>query len=105
MPDPFDDVPLVDGHAHPPLRPDMAPQQPFARYFTEAHDPETIARHAPHTLFYRHALRELATFLGCDTTEAAVVAARDAAVSDGVDAYLRRLLADAHVEAVVLDDG
>jgi hypothetical protein len=100
----FDDLPLIDGHAHPVLPP-AAAREPFVRYFTEAGDPETIARHAPHTLFYRHALRELAAFLGCDATEDAVIRARELLISTGFDAYLRRLFADARVEAVLLDDG
>src|SRR5205823_1885537 len=70
--------------------------------FTEAHDPETIARHAPHTLFYRHAVRELAAFLGCEPSEEAVTAARAA---QPFAAYLRWLLADAGVEMLLLDDG
>ena len=99
---PFDDIPLIDNHAHPPLAmpPDMA--APFARFFTEAHDAVTMAQHAPHTLFYRQALRELAAFLGCEAAEEAVVAARAA---QPLGRYLRRLLADANVAAVLLDDG
>ena len=98
----FDDIPLIDNHAHPLLPPDVAAREPFARYFTEAHDGETVARHAPHTLFYRQALRELATFLGCSATEEETLAARAA---QPFEAYVRRLLADAGVEAVLLDDG
>jgi hypothetical protein len=98
----FDDVPLIDDHAHPMLPPETAAREVFARYFTEGHDAETVAGHAPHTLFYRHALRELGAFLGCDPTEEAVVAARAA---QPFDAWLRRLLADANVETVLLDDG
>ena len=98
----FDDIPLIDDHAHPMLPVETASREPFARYFTEGHDAETVARHAPHSLFYRQALRELAGFLGCEATEAAVVAARAA---EPLEVYLRRLLADAGVEAVLLDDG
>jgi uncharacterized protein len=99
---PLDDIPLIDNHAHPPLTPPAAARVPFARFFTEAQDAETIERHAPRTLFYRHALRELAGLLGCDATEEAVVAARTA---QPPEAYLGRLLADARVAAVLLDDG
>jgi uncharacterized protein len=98
----FDDVPIIDNHAHPMLPPETAAKEPFARYFTEGHDPELITNHVPHTLFYRHALRELAGFLGCEATEEAVVAAR---AGRPFDAYLSALLADAGVEAVLLDDG
>lgn len=99
---PFDDLPLIDGHAHPPLAAPPATPAEFVRFFTEAHDPVSLDRHAPQTLFYRSALRELAAFLGCEATAAAVVAARAA---DAPAAYLRRLLADAGVAAVLLDDG
>ncbi|MCL6650424.1 MAG: amidohydrolase family protein [Chloroflexi bacterium] len=98
----FDDIPLIDDHAHPLLPAEAAAREPFARYFTEAHDAETVARHAPHALFYRQALAELAEFLGCEPTEPAVVAARAALPPD---AYFRRLLEDAGVAAVLLDDG
>ncbi len=98
----LDDIPLIDGHAHPLLPPTAAVAQPFARFFTEAHDAETITRHAPHTLFYRWAVRELAGLLGCTATDEAVTAAR-AALPFGD--YLRRLLTDAGVTAVLVDDG
>lgn len=98
----FDSIPLIDGHAHPLLPPETAAHEPFARYFTEAHDAEVVSRQAPHTLFYRHAIRELAGFLGCAPREVAVVAARAARP---FPAYVRGLLADARVEAVLVDDG
>lgn len=102
MTDSFDDISLIDNHAHPMLPGDVAAREPFARYFTEGHDRETVERHAPQTLFYRQALRELAGLLGCEASEAAVVAARAAQAPDN---YLRRLLVDARVEGILLDDG
>ena len=102
MADGFDDIALIDNHAHPMLPLEVAAQQPFARYFTEAHDAETVGRHAPHSLFYRWALRALAGFLGCGPTEEEVVTARAARP---FDEYLRTLLTDAGVERVLLDDG
>jgi hypothetical protein len=88
---PFEHIPLVDNHAHPSLR---APDEPFARYFTEG------SRAQPDALFFRHAVRELAGLLGCQADEAAVVAAR------GADARLmRRLVEDARIETVLIDDG
>jgi hypothetical protein len=102
MADGFEDIPLIDNHAHPMLPAEAAAREPFARYFTEGHDGETVALHAPQTLFYRQALRDLAGFLGCEVSEAAVRAARDALP---LDVYLRRLLEDARVEGILLDDG
>src|SRR5437763_435863 len=58
------------------LPPETAAAEPFARYFTEGHDEETVARFAPETLFFRHAVRELAELLGCAPTTQAVLAAR-----------------------------
>ncbi|MGH2586181.1 MAG: amidohydrolase family protein, partial [Dehalococcoidia bacterium] len=98
----FLDVPIIDNHAHPMLPPEVAAREPFARYFIEGHDEETVTRHAPQTLFYRQALRELAGLLGCGVSGAEVLAARSARP---FDAYLRRLLSDAGVEGVLLDDG
>jgi hypothetical protein len=86
----FDDIPLVDNHAHPWLR---LPDEPYSRYFTEG----PVAR--PDTLFYRHALRELADFLGCSADESAVVAARDN------PEFVHRLAQDVRLEAVLVDDG
>jgi uncharacterized protein len=86
----FDDIRLVDNHAHPWLR---APDEPYSRYFTEG----PVAR--PDTLFYRHALRELAEFLGCPADESAVLAARKE------PDFLRRLVQDVRLEAVLVDDG
>jgi len=102
MTDSFDDIPLIDNHAHPMLPTEAAAREPFARYFTEGHDAETVAQHAPQTLFYRHALLELAGFLGCEASEEAVIAARGV---QPLDVYLRRLLVDARVDGILLDDG
>jgi hypothetical protein len=99
---PFADVPLIDGHAHPMLTPAAAAAQPFARFFTEAHDSKTIAHHAPHTLVFGELLRELAARLHCAPTEAAVLAARAEAP---LEQNLGELLADARLTAVLLDDG
>jgi hypothetical protein len=104
----FDDIPLIDGHAHPIFwpattsGPQGAPAIPFVRAFTEGHEARTIEHDARHTLLYRQVVRELAALLGCEANDEAVLAAR-AAVP--FQTYLRRLLESAHLEAVVLDDG
>lgn len=87
----LEDIPLVDNHAHPAVR---APDEPFARYFTEGPQPR------PDTLFYRHALRELAGLLECEPLESAVLAARQAHAG-----LMRRLVQDARIETVLIDDG
>ena len=58
------------------------------------------------TLYYRRLVRDLAAFFGCDPTLEAVVEARNAAVaSDGYTEYVRKLYADAGLEAIVFDFG
>lgn len=96
----FDDVALVDGHAHPPLVTTRG--MPFARFFSEAGDEEFLDRHARETLFYRRALRELAGLLDCSPDEHAVLAARGAL---GPEEFLRLLVRDANVGAILVDDG
>jgi predicted TIM-barrel fold metal-dependent hydrolase len=86
----FDEIQLVDNHAHPWLR---APDEPYNRFFTEGPAPQ------PDTLFYRHALRELSGLLGCAADEAPVVAAR----AEG--GFVRRLAGDARLQTILVDDG
>lgn len=58
------------------------------------------------TLYFRRLIRDLAGYFGCDPTLDAVVEARNAAVaSDGYTEYVRKLYADAGLEAVVFDFG
>ena len=86
----FEDIPLIDNHAHPWLR---APDEPYSRYFTEGPQAQ------PDTLFYRHALRELAGLLRCGPDEVSVVAARED------DGFVARLAHDARLETILVDDG
>jgi uncharacterized protein len=86
----FDDIPLVDNHAHPWLK---VPDEPYSRYFSEG----PVAQ--PDTLFYRHALRELADLLGCAADEASVMAARQER------GFVRRLAQDARLQTILVDDG
>jgi hypothetical protein len=60
------------------------------------------ARHVPETVFYRWALRELATVLGCAPTTAAVLAARGRM---SAEALAQRLLGEAHIAALLVDHG
>jgi uncharacterized protein len=77
---PFEDIALVDNHAHPWLR---QLDEPLSRYFTEA----AFAQQS--SLFYRHAMRELTAF----------------GVSRDDPSYARRLVEDANIDTVLLDDG
>src|SRR5258708_8419978 len=90
----FEDIAIVDNHAHLLLRASDVAARPFGAFFTEAPFP------VRETLFYRQALSSLAEFLGCAPDEASVVNARA-----GSDLYAQRLCADAHVQTLLLDDG
>ena len=97
---PFHEIPLVDGHLHPPLV--AAEVHPFARYFTEAADPAIVSRHVPQTLFYRRAISELAELLDCAPDAEAVQGARRAL---GPRVYLQLLAREANVQTLLIDDG
>jgi uncharacterized protein len=97
---PFEQIAVIDGHLHPPLISDAG--SPFVRFFSEAADAESLARHAPYSLFFHSAIDELAGLLGCASTPEAVVAAR---ATLGLAALLRLFVQDAGVEALLIDDG
>jgi hypothetical protein len=93
-------IPVIDHHCHPWLRmgePFDAPT--YRRLFTEGVDP-AIGEGVPETIYYRWTLRELARTLVCEPSEEAVLA-RQAEL--GHDAVAARLMAEAKVEAAVLD--
>jgi hypothetical protein len=60
------------------------------------------ARHARETVFYRWAIRELASLLGCAPTTEGVLAARG---KEPGDALARRLLGEANIAALLVDHG
>ncbi|MDQ3167416.1 MAG: amidohydrolase [Chloroflexota bacterium] len=97
----LDHLPVVDHHCHPWREGD----DPFASgsyrmLFTEGDDPR-LGEEVPATVYYRWTLRELARVLGCGPGEAEVLAARSALGHGAVEA---KLMAEAHVEAAILDD-
>jgi hypothetical protein len=95
------DLPLVDGHCHPPLADpwQLTPGQ-LLDYLTEGR-PGTMSAHVPHTGYYRRVLRELAGLFGCEPTVGAVLAERRARGPD----VARRLLADQRVAVFLADTG
>src|SRR5262249_28477534 len=95
-------IPVLDHHAHGLLRPGVLPNASYACYFTEARDPEQIASHAPHALSYRRCLRDVATLLGVEPSEAAIAERGEVM---GAEASARTFVAAAGIEAVFLDDG
>jgi predicted TIM-barrel fold metal-dependent hydrolase len=96
------DIPAIDQHAHPLLKPDAWASMPYAAFFTESRDPTIIGHHARHTLFFRRSLRDIAALLSCDATEEAVIARRREL---GIDALAAHCLEASHLSAVFLDDG
>jgi uncharacterized protein len=60
------------------------------------------ARHVQETVFYRWAIRELATVLACAPTTEAVLAARGGV---SADALARRLLGEANIGVLLVDHG
>ncbi len=99
---PFDEIPLIDNHVHPPFRAEAATSRPFLSFFSEVDDEELLARHVPHGRFFRRALRELAALLGCEATAEAVQAARAAL---GPERLLRRCVEAGNIAGLVVDDG
>jgi hypothetical protein len=99
----LDAVPILDQHCHALLRDGtIVDAAAYAQFFTESGDPMMHAHHAPETVFYRWAIRELAGILACAPTTDAVLAARGGV---SADALARRLLADANVAVLLVDHG
>src|SRR5919106_3450674 len=96
-------VPVVDNHCH-----GVTTDQTFGdveawrRAFTESTDPGMPRDHVATTAFYRRLIRTLAPFLGCETTEDAVFAARTAREGKGLTAELLR---SANIDTLLLDTG
>src|SRR5215217_3920429 len=96
-------VPVVDNHCHG-VTTDQAfgDVEAWRRAFTESTDPGMPREHVATTAFYRRLIRTLAPFLGCETTEEAVFAARTAREGKGLTAELLR---SANIDTLLLDTG
>ncbi len=97
------DVALLDQHCHSLLRsggPFSAVE--YQRLFSESGDSEIHARHAPTTVFFRWAVKELAAFLGCAPTTDAVLAARAEIPAGDLAA---RFFTDARFAMLFVDHG
>lgn len=96
-------IPIIDHHAHSLLKPEATQDAvSFRQWFTESVDPEVHARHVPHSLVFRTAIRWLAELLDCDPTLEAVLAARAAQEHR---AWTRRLFQDANISVLLCDYG
>jgi hypothetical protein len=102
MPD-LSDIPIIDHHAHALWRA-AGPLtiEAFRSCFTESADPIVQARDVPETLVWLWGLRELAGYLGCEPTPAAVLAARNAVPLAQLANGLWR---DQNCELLVIDPG
>jgi predicted TIM-barrel fold metal-dependent hydrolase len=101
---------FVDHHCHSLVadwaKADVPPWPSWRRCFTESTSERVLARDVPDLLGYRHFLRAISTLVGAPTSgEREVLAARDRLAGAGPDAYLRRLLDDAGVAALLVDTG
>ncbi|MDX6644861.1 MAG: uncharacterized protein QOK40_588 [Miltoncostaeaceae bacterium] len=97
----LEDVPLVDHHAHAMPRAGAPALADLRAGLCESPDPRQW-EHVPNTLLHRRAMRELATLLGCEPTEAAVAARRAEAAPDD---HAAALLRAAGIERLLIDDG
>lgn len=95
-------IPVIDQHAHNLLNPAAASRYPYPAAFTEAHDAEMVNDHARQTLCYRRSVRAMALLLGCETTEAAIIAQRTRL---GLEALTALCCRAAKLDTLFLDDG
>jgi uncharacterized protein len=101
---------FVDHHCHSLTtgwaKADAPPWPLWRRCFTESANERVLARDVPELLGYRHFLRALAAVVGVGSSdEREVVAARDQLAGADAAVYLRRLLDDAGIGAMLVDTG
>jgi uncharacterized protein len=94
-------IPLIDGHCHSiDANFQTSSASSFLQIFTEATQSRLVTEHVPHTLTYRRAIRDLATFLGCAPTVEAILEARQLRAD-----YLSALCHDAGLRGLLVDSG
>src|SRR6266536_4071236 len=101
---------FVDHHCHSLVeswaKADTPPWPAWRRCFTESTSERVLARDVPDLLGYRHFLCAFGKLIGAASAgERDVVTARDRLASAGPEAYLRWLLDDAGVAALLVDTG
>jgi predicted TIM-barrel fold metal-dependent hydrolase len=95
-------IPLYDHHAHALFREAVWRRAPLEPYFSEASDPELLARFGHDNLHFRRGLRDLAGFYGCAPTVDAVLDARQRADYPNL---VQRMFAEARIGHWLVDDG
>jgi uncharacterized protein len=95
-------IPLYDHHSHALSREDVWRSEPLEGYFTEATDPELLARFGRDSLHFRRAIRDLAGFYDCEPTVEALLSARGRAE---YPVLVRQMFAEARLGHWLIDDG
>ena len=95
-------IPIVDHHCHSLLREQPEDDEAFRNHLTETYFPEMARDHVQHTLVYHWAIRELASFMGCDPEPAAVHAARR---ERGVEKLARDVVERGNFRTLLIDSG
>src|SRR5437660_2282765 len=96
-------VRAVDHHCHPLRRwPFELTAVELRSAFTEAIDPAIAEQHVIHTAAYQQALRRIAAELGCDPSEGAILAKRNAA---DPSSYAKQLLGRTGTGVMLVDQG
>jgi uncharacterized protein len=102
MPLDLSDIPIVDHHCHSLLRQQPQDDAAFRNHLTETYFPEMARDHVQHTLVYHWAIRELASFLGCEPEAGAVHAARR---ERGVEQLARDVVERGNFRTWLIDSG
>src|SRR5438309_3971922 len=101
--DAWADQPAVDHHCHPLRRwPFQLTAVELRGAFSEALDPQLAEGHVMHSVAYQDAIRRIAGEVGCEATEAAILAQRNAAEPGS---YARRLLPRTATAVMLVDNG
>jgi uncharacterized protein len=95
-------IPIVDNHCHSLLRQQPRDDLGFRSHLTESYVPEVARDDVPHSLGWHWAIRELASFLGCEATPDAVHAAR---ASWGVARLAREIVQRGNFKTWLIDTG
>jgi uncharacterized protein len=103
-------VAFVDHHCHSLIetwaKADAGAWPSWRRCFTESSNERVLSRDVTDLLSYRHFLGALSGLVGAGSnSERDVVTARDEVAGTDPEAYLRRLLDDAGIEALLVDTG
>lgn len=95
-------IPIVDHHCHSLLRQQPPDDDAFRIHLTETYFAEIARDHVQNTLVYHWAIRELASFLGCEPTPDAVHAARR---ERGVERLARDVVERGNFRTWLIDSG